>query len=60
MCDIPSDIGDCIDWSLCAYTGYFPKLPCILRICQECGTEKFKDSILDKNEAKCSDKRKRF
>ena len=60
MCDIPSDIGDCIDWSLCAYTGYFPKLPCILRICQECGTEKFKDSILHKNKAKCSDKRKRF
>ena len=60
MCDIPSDIGDFIDRSLCAYTGYFPKLPCILHICQEYGTEKFKDSILHKNEAKCSDKRKRF
>ena len=60
MHNIPSDIGDCIDRSLCAYTGYFPKLPCILHICKECGTEKFKDSILQKNKAKCIDKRKKF
>ena len=57
---IPSDIGDCIDCSLCAYTGYFPKLPCILCICKECRTQKFKDSILQTNKAKCIDKRKRF
>ena len=60
MSGIPSDIGDCIDRSLCAYTGYFPNLPCILCICKECGTSKFKESILQKNEGKCSDKRKRF
>ena len=32
MSGIPSDIGDCIHRSLCAYTGYFPNLPCILCI----------------------------
>ena len=60
MNGIPSDIGDCIDCSLCAYTGYFPNLPCILCICKECGTSKFKESILQKNEGKCSDERKRL
>ena len=27
---IPRNIGDCIDQTLCPYTGFFPKLPCIL------------------------------
>ena len=39
MSGIPSDKGDCIDCSLCAYMGYFPKLPCILHLCKDCGTE---------------------
>ena len=60
MHDIPSEIGNCIDCSLCAYTGYFPKLPCILCMCKECGIQKFKDSILQRNKAKSIDKRKRF
>ena len=60
MSGIPSDIGYCMDRSLCAYTGYFPHLPCILHVCKECGTSKFKESILQKNEGKCSDERKRF
>ena len=30
MTGIPSDTGDWIDHSLCAYMGYFPNLPCIL------------------------------
>ena len=46
MSGIPSDKDYSIDRSLCAYTGYFPKLPCILRMCKDCGTEKFKKSIL--------------
>ena len=60
MTGIPSDIGDCIDRSLCAYMGYFPNLQCILRICKECGTKKFKECILQKNKGKFCDKRKRF
>ena len=60
MNGIPSDKGYCIDCSLCAYTGYFPKLPCILRMCKDCGTEKFKKYILQRNKSKCCDKRKRF
>ena len=51
MSDIPSDKGDCIDRTLCVYTGYFPKLPCILRMCKDCGTEKFKKSILQRIKA---------
>ena len=54
MSGIPSDKGDCIDRSLCAYMGYFPKLPYLLGMCIDCGTEKFKKSILQRN------KRKRF
>ena len=60
MSGIPSDRGDCIDCSLCPYTGYFPNLLCILHICKQCGTRKFKESILLKNKAKCCNKRKRF
>ena len=30
MTGIPSDTGDCMDHSLCAYMGYFPNLLCIL------------------------------
>ena len=60
MSGIPSDKGDSIDRSLCTYTGYFPKLPCILCICKDCGTEKFKKSILQRNKSKCCDKRKKF
>ena len=61
MSGIPSDIGDCIDRSLFAYTGYFPKLPCILHKCKECGTQKFKNSrIFQRNKAKCIDKKERF
>ena len=35
-------------------------MPCILHICKECGAKKYKDSILQRNKAKCTDKRKRF
>ena len=60
MTGIPSDIGDCIDRSLCAYMGYFPNLQCILHICKGCGTKKFKECILQKNKGKFYGKRKRF
>ena len=51
MTGIPSDIGDCIGRSLCAYTGYFPNLQCILCVCKEYGTKKFKECILQKIKA---------
>ena len=60
MSGIPSDTEDCIDHSLCAYIGYFPNLACILHICRECGTKKYKGSILQRNKAKYTDKRRRW
>ena len=43
---VPIDVGDAIDKSLCQYTGYFPKVDCILRICNKCGTTPYQNSIL--------------
>ena len=56
---IPSDTGKCIDRTLCAYTEYFPNISCILRTCKECGTDKYKQSILAKNAGKILDKHRR-
>ena len=57
---VPYDIGDVIDRTMCAYTGYFPKLPCILRTCDNCCEAKYQDKLLDLNRDKLSDKRKQF
>ena len=57
---IPRDVGDCIDRSLCGYSNFFPKISCILRTCNECGTEFYKDSIVAQNAEKMKDKHKRF
>ena len=51
MKNIPSDVGDAIDHSMCVYTGYFPKIECILCICDKCGTKKYKDLVLEKNKS---------
>ena len=48
MVNIPSDVGDAIDLSMCPYTGFFPDIKCILCICDKCGTSKYKDLILKK------------
>ena len=56
---IPRDVGDCIDRSLCGYSNFFPKISCILRTCNECGTEFYKDSVAQ-NAEKMKDKHKRF
>ena len=58
--DIPNDVGDALDCSMCAYVGYFPKIDCILRICDKCGTSQYKDLILEKNASKVCDRSKRF
>ena len=60
MKNIPSDVGDAIDHSRCVYTGYFPKIYCILHICDKCDTNKYKDLIREKNANKVCDKSKRF
>ena len=57
---MPHDIGDVIDRTMCDYTGYFPKLSCILHTCDDCGKAKFQKKLLDKNSNKLSDKRKHF
>ena len=57
---VPRDVGDVIDKSLCEYGGYFPKFSCILCTCKKCGTDVFKNSILQNNAAKIEDQRKRF
>ena len=58
--DIPSDVGDTLDHSMCAYVGYFPKIDCILCICDKCGTSQYKDSIPEKNASKVCDRSKCF
>ena len=60
MSGVPRDVGDAIDKSLCEYSGYFPKLSCILHTCKKCGTDALKNSILQNNAAKIEDQRKRF
>ena len=60
MKGIPADVGDAIDKSLCAYDGYFPNIRCILRTCQNYGTAKYKQQILDANASKITDKTRRF
>ena len=57
---VPHDIGDVIDRTMCHYTGYFPKLPCILCTCDNCGESKYQSQLVDVNRSKLSDTRKRF
>ena len=57
---MPHEIGDVIDGTLCAYMGYFLKLPCISCTCDNCGEDKYKERLLDLNRDKLSDKRKQF
>ena len=60
MSGIPNDVGEAIDRSLCEYSGYFPKVSCILHTCKTCGTDVFKNAILCDNADKLKDERKRF
>ena len=52
---VPHEIGDVIDRTMCAYMGYFPKLPCILRTCDNCGEDKYQERLLDLNRDKLSE-----
>ena len=53
-------LNKAVDSTLCTYSGFFPKIECILRTCANCGTDKLKESLLDINANKLKDKRKRF
>ena len=57
---VPHDIDNVIDRTMCAYVEYFPKLPCILGTCDNCGEAKYQEKLLDLNRDKLSDKRKQF
>ena len=52
MIGIPDDIKGCVKYSLCPYNGYFPYIACILHNCDNCGTQKVKVSIQQRNVAK--------
>ena len=60
MCGIPSNIGSCIDKTLCKYSGYFPHIDCVLCNCVKCSVQKFQNEILAANTDKISDVRKKI
>ena len=57
---VPRNVDNCIDSSLCEYDSYFPKLDCVLRNCDECGTEKLQEHLCRLNSNKLEDPRERF
>ena len=54
------DLNEAIDSTLSKYTGRFPTIECILRTCDECGTQKLKEFLYTQNAAKLEDNKKRF
>ena len=57
---VPSTLDECVDSTLCAYSGYFPDIKCVLRECDKCGVDKITNNLKVVNEAKIKDKRKCF
>ena len=57
---IPNDVGGDIHNSLCDYDGYFSNNMFVLHTCNKCGTDKYKEYLMDLNETKMSDKSRRF
>ena len=57
---VPRNVDNCIDSSLCEYDSYFPKLDCVLRNCDECGTEKLQEHLCRLNSNKLEDPRECF
>ena len=57
---VPRNVDNCIDSSLCEYNSYFPKLDCVLRNCDECGTEKLQEHLSRLNSNKLEDPRECF
>ena len=57
---VPHDIGNVIDRTMCPYVGYFPKLPCILCMCDNCGEAKFQKITYGSKQKQIVRYRKRF
>ena len=57
---VPSSLDQCVDATLCKYSGYFPDIKCVLRECDKCGVEKIESHLKNLNENKLQDKKKRF
>ena len=55
MQDTYKDLNQAVDSTLCTYTGFFPKIDCILCTCEQCGTEKLKDHLMNVNQDKLQD-----
>ena len=57
---IPQELNKAIDASMCQYDSYFPKIDCILRKCNACSLDNFKEKLLVDNDEKLDDNHKRF
>ena len=56
---VTSDVGDCVDASLCPYDGFFfPQITCILHACKVFGVDKFKQKAQHLNATRMTDKRR--
>ena len=44
------DVQTSVDSTLCAYTGLFPNINCVLHICDKCGTDQLKNKLIEKTE----------
>ena len=60
MSGIVCDLSSIVDASLCPYEGHFPNKSCVLRICDKCGVDNFRDHVIESNPQKIKDTRKRF
>ena len=47
--NVPQDLGDAVDMSMCTYTGMFPKLDCVLCKCHKCGVGNLQKLIMEGN-----------
>ena len=60
MKGIPQELNKAIYASMCQYDSYFPKIDCILRKCDACSLDNFKEKLLVDNDEKLDDNCKRF
>ena len=60
MTGIPKDITEGVESSLCCYCSFFPSIACILHNCDDCGPQKVKVSIQQRNVAKLTETRNKF
>ena len=58
MSGIVCDLSSLVDASLCPYEGHFPNKSCVLRICDKCGVDNFREHVIESNPTKINDKRK--